>query len=353
MDGSYTGEQLRAMGINPDIVGQVQYVNGQPVTLANDNGMRRIVSGGSNSFSSDLTGSVNKYVDSLLSQSQGQLDLALKKLDTEHKLALGNNDAEQAKFLETVADGLEQKIGRIPYDYQRYNDRELKQYAMGQNNISSNKDLALKRLAEDERNLNEQAGQQKQKLGIDQQQLGLQRQQLGMQQGVDNQAMAEDLNQRGLLYGQRPVGMGQATGLTGLNGVAGSLANKQNLSYNSKNQGLDLQGAGLDLQGNIINQNLASGLRGVGLDTQGVNLDALQKTNALDFQHGNTMQDLTTSSRRDAQDQANSYAFGTQAAKQQFEQQRQALERMRDSLTRQAQLQSSTLAGKQAGILGY
>lgn len=260
-------------------------------------------SGSAQGIFGDLSNSVNSYIDSLMGQSKGQLDLALKRLDTEHKLALGNNDPQRAQFLENVADNLEQQIGRIPYDYQRYSDRELRQYALGQSNITNTREQALKRLALDEQNL-------------------------GQQQGQANQSLAENLNERGLLSGQTPQGLGQPTNLTGLTGVAGKIANTQNNQFGLQREGIDLS-------------------------REGVNTTADLQQKTLDFNHANTMDDLKVNARRDAQDSENAYTFGRDQANQSFEQQRQALERMRDSLNRQARLQSSTLAGKNAGILGY
>lgn len=116
--------------------------------------------------------SVDRYIESLMGEAKGQRDLMLKKLDAEHKLALGNDDGQTAAFLESVSDALETKIGRMPYDYQRYTARELETYGTNSRNINDNRKLALDKLAMDERNL--------------------------------GQSSKENLNSRGLLTGQNP-----------------------------------------------------------------------------------------------------------------------------------------------------
>jgi len=253
----------------------------------------------------------NQYIDSLMSQNKGQLDLALKQLDAQHKLALGNDDTEQAKFLESVANSLESQIGRIPYDYQKYSNRELQQYAMGNTNIANNKQLALDKLSNDEQN----------NLAS-----------LNLNQGQANQATAEDLNKRGLLTGQAPQGMFQGSSLTGINGVGGQVAGQQNTDFGN--------------QRNVITS-------GYDLGVRGTNLDASQQQNALDFQHQNTMTDLTDQARRDAQDAGNAYTFGTQSANLGFQAQQAALERQRQQLLAQDRQNAINQSGRQQGILGY
>lgn len=259
----------------------------------------------SDSYYSDLTGAVNKYTDDLIAESKGQRDLMAKKLDAEHKLALGNDDVEKAKFLETVADQLEQKIGRIPYDYQRYTQRELDTYALDKNDIATSKKLALERLANDEKSLSgEQTSANKSKL--------------------------EDLNARGLIEGQKPLTSTEPgpSPITGLKGIAGAQVAPQNTSFDTSFGNLGIQKEG------IIN-------------------DANSANARRDLAHTNTLQDIQTDARRGAQNAENANTFGQASNDLNYNEQLKALERKRDELLRKSREQATTLGGKQAGILGY
>ena len=120
----------------------------------------------------------NRWADDLLSDAQGDKDFAIRKLDAYHKVALGQNDAERAKFLEEVSDKLEERIGTIPYDYKR-----------GITRLEENKQRALERLAKDETEL---------------------RRQFGVETTAARRGQGEALSQRGLLTGPRlkTVGLG-------------------------------------------------------------------------------------------------------------------------------------------------
>ncbi len=160
--GWYGGKQWNGQTLGP--VGQV--------IVGNNGGSSNTNQTQGNSIEKENADAVNRYVESLLGEAKGQRDLMLKKIDAEHKLALGNDDAQTAQFLESVADGLEQKIGRIPYDYQKYTARELEDYSRGSGRVTENRDIALKRLAEDEK--------------------------------IAGGLQSEDLNSRGLMAGQDP-----------------------------------------------------------------------------------------------------------------------------------------------------
>lgn len=261
----------------------------------------------SNTYYSQLEDSVNKYIDDLMSEAGNRRDLLLKRLDAEHKLALGNDDTARAEFLERVADGLEQKIGRIPYDYQRYSARELESYAMDTKQNEQNRSLALQKLENDEKALRQE-------------------------QISTNKTAVEELNARGLLEGQRPIvepdaNIGPAP-IQGLTGLAGATAGS-------------------------VNQQFANRWGQSDLNRQGVNLSADQFNEQRGFQNRNLMEDLTVDARRGAQDQQNAFTFGREGANLDYEEQRKALERQRDELKRKAQMQAQTLGGKNQGLLGY
>lgn len=104
---------------------------------------RRDGSSGGDVFSQLMGGfkaDTDAYVNDLIKSAEGDKDFAIKQIKREHDLALSNNDAQTAEFLEGVADKLEEKIGRIPYDYN---------VAVERTNLKAN--TALNRLSEDEK----------------------------------------------------------------------------------------------------------------------------------------------------------------------------------------------------------
>lgn len=274
-----------------------QYVNGQWY----DTPQQGNSSGGSGKSTADrlyeeAAGKESAYVDDLIAQAQGQRDLILKKLDAEHKLALGSDDRATAQFLETVADKLEERLGRIPYDYQRYTARELEDYAMGSEKIQSTKNLALEKLTNDQR---------------------LAENELKLSQGNDNQSLVERLNERGLLGTGKPQGMLQGQSLTGLDGIAGQTAGLQNTAYQQKYDALH--------SSNDITR-------------RGITLDASQQQNELDFGHKNRISDITVDTRRDVQDQQQATTLGKEGAELEYEQRRREYERQRARLLQDARI---------------
>jgi len=235
---------------------------------------------------------INKYIDTLISEAKGQRDLIIKKLDAEHKMALGNDDQARARFIESVADSVETKIGRIPYDYERYTKRELDEYALGNREIAESKNLAMAKLDEDERAFDAN---------------------LGFDQGNENRATVEDLNARGMMEGQK-VNNGlniNQTGynpLLGLSGLAGATANVNNTGFGNLNTATK---------------------NSLGLQREGVSMEAGQAQRRLDFDHTNTMADLKVDARRDAQDQQHAYSFGKEEANANYEAMKRTLERQR------------------------
>lgn len=67
---------------------------------------------------------IDKYISELRAEAQGDYDFIVKFLKKQHEIALGTDDQARASFFEKVADGLEQRIGRIPFDYEQKTGRE-------------------------------------------------------------------------------------------------------------------------------------------------------------------------------------------------------------------------------------
>ena len=83
--------------------------------------------GSSGGFSQDLQkylDMVEQYSQELEKESQNNFDFITKFLDKQHKVALGNDDKELAKFYESVSNSLEERVGRIPFDFQQRSERE-------------------------------------------------------------------------------------------------------------------------------------------------------------------------------------------------------------------------------------
>lgn len=226
----------------------------------------------------------NAYIDQLIGEAQGDLNLMLKKLDAEHKLALGSDDGARADFLERVADKLEERIGRIPYDYERYTSRELESYARESGRVVSDKTTALKRLDEDEKVLRENA-----RLEADQ----------------ERELQGAELNERGILSSTRE----NATGLAGKNVRT-------------------LEGA--------INRKEQEITRAVGRDRFDISQGANRSLEDLLTGHTQTLEDIKTDARRGAIDQEQATSFGKESAQREFENRKTALERERKRLMAQA-----------------
>lgn len=234
----------------------------------------------------------SKYIDDLIAQSQGDLEFALRKLDSDHKIALGTDDQARASFFETVADALEARIGQIPYDYEKYTNRELQNFSRSSGRITSDRDLALKRLDEDEVLVKQQMEEDKIK---------------------ETQLTKETLNQRGM--------------------VTGGIADKELQELNSK----------FTDQKDAIERSLSR-------ERGELNLSADRGMEDLSTTTGRNLEDIKTDARRAGIGAENSLAFGSEAAKRDAEARRKALERQRAQLLSSA---PATAMAYDAYKLGY
>lgn len=137
-------------------------------------------SGGySGSLLSQMGGSIDKYVQDLMDFAKDDYNFAAKWIEDQYTKAMGTDDTARKDFLKTVANSLEEKVGRVAYDYNTDSYR-----------LQGKTDLALKRLNEDEAVMKEQNTTQNQ-----------------LERSSQNSA----LNTRGLISGTRE----NATGLAG------------------------------------------------------------------------------------------------------------------------------------------
>lgn len=67
---------------------------------------------------------VNKYIDELKGEAQGDFDFVVKFLKKQFETALGADDKQRADFFAKVANQLEKRIGRIPFDFEEKTGRE-------------------------------------------------------------------------------------------------------------------------------------------------------------------------------------------------------------------------------------
>ena len=72
----------------------------------------------------ELYNAINKYIDDLRDTAQGDYDFVVKFLKRQFETALGSDDTARADFYAKVANTLEERIGRIPYDYDLMTGRE-------------------------------------------------------------------------------------------------------------------------------------------------------------------------------------------------------------------------------------
>lgn len=91
----------------------------------------------------------DRYIDGLLNIAQGDLDRASKIIEENFQTALGTDDRARADFFKEVANQLENKVGRIVFDYQTGKNRLEDDIARETARTTENRDLALSRLAED------------------------------------------------------------------------------------------------------------------------------------------------------------------------------------------------------------
>lgn len=110
-----------------------------------------------NTMLNQSTDLINQYVDKLINQAQGDYDYAAKYIEANYKQALGTDDKQAQEFLKKVSNSLEEKVGRIVYDYETQSYRHEQDVNLVKDRTVQGKDLALKRLAEDEQVLKEQA----------------------------------------------------------------------------------------------------------------------------------------------------------------------------------------------------
>lgn len=72
---------------------------------------------------------ISQYVDELRDEAQGDYDFIVKFLKRQFENALGTDDQARARFIAQVANKTEERIGRIPFDYEQKTGREKEDIA--------------------------------------------------------------------------------------------------------------------------------------------------------------------------------------------------------------------------------
>lgn len=138
------------MGLSRDasisMYGTERYTGWGEAEAAADARAKGISGGSSNSNEADYNArvaeynaAIDRYADWLISQASGDYDWAAKWIESNYTQALGTDNAERAAFIKEIANSLEKKIGTVAFDYETNKYRTI-----------SDRDLALKRLDEDE-----------------------------------------------------------------------------------------------------------------------------------------------------------------------------------------------------------
>ena len=67
---------------------------------------------------------IDSYIDELKGEAQGDFDFVTKFLKRQFETSLGSNNVAKAEFFSKVANQLEKRIGRIPFDFDQKTGRE-------------------------------------------------------------------------------------------------------------------------------------------------------------------------------------------------------------------------------------
>lgn len=108
------------------------------------------------------SGEINKFADELINQAKGDFDFAAKWIENAYKVARGSDQGSQAEFLKKVANTIEEKVGRIAFDHQTGSYRLNQDASLATNRTIQGRDLALKRLDEDDKVYRRQFAEQTQ-----------------------------------------------------------------------------------------------------------------------------------------------------------------------------------------------
>lgn len=238
----------------------------------------------------------NAGAQELLDLANGDYNLVAKWLENEYTLATGKDDQARKDFILSVANDLESKIGTIAYDYNTGTYRTKEDMGIQSGQVTSDRSLALKRLAEDDATLNKQ---------------------LKFQSEQERTAQNESLNARGLMSGTRDTTQGIAQK------DIGSL--EQNIQ---------------DRFDALQRQTQRSG--------EDTNTSADRSLASINLTGNRTLEDLTTGARRGMQGASDTYMSSLERAQQQKRAREIEIEQQRKRANDQAMLLASQQAQREA-----
>lgn len=244
-------------------------------------------SSGGNAYDANygkISGEVNKWADELISQAKGDFDQVSKWIEESYKTARGNNQTDQAEFLKSVANSMEEKVGRIAFDYKTGTYRASQDEKIATDRTVQGRDMALQRLDQDEQ---------------------VWRQTFGRETAQERAQQDASLNQRGILSAPRD----QATGLGG-----------QEVGYKEAE----------------INDRLNAFDKELGRTREDIGLASGNQLADIRLGGARAQEDLTTGARRSAIDSDLERTQSSEEAKRMLEQRKNAAEQQRRSALNQA-----------------
>lgn len=133
-------------------------------------------------FYNPIKDQAEKWANEMINQAQGDFDFVAKWIESEYKKAVGSDDKQTQAFLDSVANKLEEKVGRIQFDYEtgKYRKEEDRQ------TIEDTRSKLLTRLDQDQQ---------------------LETKNLLRETREGRQNLGEGLNERGLINGSMKEGL--------------------------------------------------------------------------------------------------------------------------------------------------
>lgn len=116
---------------------------------------------------------IHEFIDEMKGEFKDNYELLVSFLKDQFETALGNEDTDGAKFLASVANEYEKRVGRIPYDYELLTDREKEDF----------RNFQLQKDAEDDRQ------RQQEKEFMAQQKLASEKEQRDVRYGANERGM--------------------------------------------------------------------------------------------------------------------------------------------------------------------
>jgi len=263
-----------------------------------------------NQYSKQLSDNLNNYINQQQGFYQTSHDLTAGNLNAQNTQALGTqSDAAKSAFLNSVNDPLQQQEGAIQYGYGLNQGHENATYGLNTTANSQNRQLALDKLANDEKWAMQ---------GVD------------LNQSKDNAATIDSLNSRGLLYGQQPTGGYNPMAMGGMTGVAGQTAGLVNTGYANQ-------------RGQLTS--------GYGLNQQGINQDYNQQQNMLNENHGYATKENAFNATNDINSQNNAYKLQTGMNDNQLAMYKANLANQKAQQDIQNKITAQSIGARQGGIV--